>query len=315
MPEQPRRGLVVGNHVCVTVEQLHVVNEITGVVGFEFIQCLARVFRERVAVKAAIVRTRLEIKREVAAVFRRRVFQWFASCHWASACKVIAKEGSKTLAAVCPFGNADKVDGGGVDITRHERLAQQLFPGPKFGALIPAIVFLIRYLGNEICRRRIVVLLCQQQAVAPFCGFCARTVQRKEEGKTVGRLLRDVLRAIVKRHHGVGFQICGQLPRTCRHGVEGLQGGKFFFFKIIICIDPRLPHFLCGIGTFALAEYAVGRQRCLVACKHIVEITLEFGACFALSRSRQGARKESGGGREGREREAAEKHCRHILYI
>ena len=110
--------------MCVTVEQLHVVNEIAGVVRFEFIECLARVFRERVAVEAAVVRACLEIKREVAAVFRRRVFQWFASCHRACACKVIAKEGSKTLAAVCPFGNADEVDGGGVDITRYERLAQ-----------------------------------------------------------------------------------------------------------------------------------------------------------------------------------------------
>ena len=99
-------------------------DEISGVIRFEFVECLARVFGERVAVKAAIVRTRLEIKREVAAVFGRRVFQWFASCHWACACKVIAKEGSKTLAAVCPFGNADEVDGGGVDITRYERLAQ-----------------------------------------------------------------------------------------------------------------------------------------------------------------------------------------------
>ena len=99
-------------------------------------------------------------------------------------------------------------------------------------------------------------------------------MQRKEEGETVGRFLRDVLRAIVERHHSIGLQVGGQLPRTCRHGVEGLQVRKFFFFKIIIGIDPRLPHFLCGIGTFALAEHAVGRQGCLVAGKHVVKITL-----------------------------------------
>ena len=254
---QPRRGRGIVDMVPALWNEFHLVAKALGHQEFETVEGIGCIAREDIAVKAFIDRSRTQAKPDVAQIFRRRVFQRFATRHGACRRPIVGIEGSDALAAVTALGNTEYVDFVGINVGAQKSLAQQAFPSELLAALIPAVpLSLVGNLRNEVEARRVLEHLCEFQARGPFAVARPAAVQIEEERISARRLLAFADKIIIER--GLRLEAIGQQPFAAVGGVNRFKGNEFFLFKRLIGLLPRLPNRLSHAADLTHGNFLLG---------------------------------------------------------